>query len=33
MNKYSIKSAIKSITSDSRQVQLGSLFMAYPGEN
>ena len=32
MTKYAIKSSIKNITSDSRQVQAGSLFLAYPGE-
>ncbi|MGB7816209.1 MAG: UDP-N-acetylmuramoyl-L-alanyl-D-glutamate--2,6-diaminopimelate ligase [Methylotenera sp.] len=32
MSKYSIKAAAKSITSDSRKVVPGSLFLAYPGE-
>ena len=30
MTNYSIKTAVKSITADSRQVQAGSLFLAYP---
>ena len=32
MTTYSIKTAVKSITADSRQVQAGSLFLAYPGD-
>ena len=32
MTKYVIKSSVKSITSDSRQVQASSLFLAYPGD-
>ncbi len=32
MTKYIIQKSVKSITSDSRQVQPGSLFLAYPGE-
>ena len=32
MTNYSIKTAVKSITADSRQVQAGSLFLAYPGD-
>ena len=32
MTTYSIKTSIKNITSDSRQVQTGSLFLAYPGD-
>jgi UDP-N-acetylmuramoyl-L-alanyl-D-glutamate--2,6-diaminopimelate ligase len=31
MSKYSIKTSVSSITSDSRKVQPGSLFLAYPG--
>ncbi len=33
MAKFSIKTPVKSITADSRQVQPGSLFLAYPGDN
>jgi UDP-N-acetylmuramoyl-L-alanyl-D-glutamate--2,6-diaminopimelate ligase len=32
MSQYSIKTPAKSITTDSRKVQSGSLFLAYPGE-
>jgi UDP-N-acetylmuramoyl-L-alanyl-D-glutamate--2,6-diaminopimelate ligase len=32
MTAYSIKTPIKNITSDSRKVQSGSLFLAYPGD-
>ena len=32
MTKYVIQNSVKNITSDSRQVQPGSLFLAYPGE-
>ena len=32
MTKYVIQNSVKSITTDSRQVQAGSLFLAYPGE-
>jgi UDP-N-acetylmuramoyl-L-alanyl-D-glutamate--2,6-diaminopimelate ligase len=32
MTTYRIKTPLKHITSDSRQVQAGSLFLAYPGE-
>lgn len=32
MTKYVIQKSVKSITSDSRKVQPGSLFLAYPGE-
>ncbi len=31
MTKYVIKASVKSIVSDSRQVETGSLFLAYPG--
>ncbi len=31
MTTYSIKTSVKNITSDSRKVQPGSLFLAYPG--
>ncbi|MFM9836374.1 MAG: UDP-N-acetylmuramoyl-L-alanyl-D-glutamate--2,6-diaminopimelate ligase [Methylophilaceae bacterium] len=33
MTKYVIQKSVKSITSDSRKVQAGSLFVAYPGDN
>ena len=32
MTTYSIKTSVKNITSDSRKVQSGSLFLAYPGD-
>ena len=32
MTTYSIKTPVKNITSDSRKVQPGSLFLAYPGD-
>ncbi len=32
MTKYSIKTPVKHITADSRQVRPGSLFLAYPGD-
>ncbi len=32
MTSYSIKTSVKNITSDSRKVQPGSLFLAYPGD-
>ena len=32
MTTYSIKTSVKNITSDSRKVQPGSLFLAYPGD-
>jgi len=32
MTRYVVNTAVKSITSDSRQVQAGSLFLAYPGD-
>jgi UDP-N-acetylmuramoyl-L-alanyl-D-glutamate--2,6-diaminopimelate ligase len=32
MTTYSIKASVKNITSDSRKVQPGSLFLAYPGD-
>ena len=32
MTTYSIKTSVKDITSDSRKVQPGSLFLAYPGD-
>jgi len=32
MANFSIKTTVKSITADSRQVQQGSLFIAYPGD-
>ena len=32
MSQYTTQSAIKNITTDSRQVQAGSLFLAYPGD-
>ncbi len=32
MTKYVIQNSVKNITSDSRQVQAGSLFLAYPGD-
>jgi UDP-N-acetylmuramoyl-L-alanyl-D-glutamate--2,6-diaminopimelate ligase len=32
MTKYVIQNSVKSITSDSRQVEAGSLFLAYPGD-
>lgn len=32
MSQYAIKTPVKSMTSDSRKVQSGSLFLAYPGD-
>jgi UDP-N-acetylmuramoyl-L-alanyl-D-glutamate--2,6-diaminopimelate ligase len=32
MTAYSIKTSVKNITADSRKVQSGSLFLAYPGD-
>jgi UDP-N-acetylmuramoyl-L-alanyl-D-glutamate--2,6-diaminopimelate ligase len=32
MSQYTIKTPVKNITSDSRNVQAGSLFLAYPGD-
>ena len=32
MTKYVIQNSVKTITSDSRKVQVGSLFLAYPGD-
>ena len=31
-SKYMVKAPVKAITADSRNVQAGSLFLAYPGE-
>jgi UDP-N-acetylmuramoyl-L-alanyl-D-glutamate--2,6-diaminopimelate ligase len=33
MSQYTIKTPVKNITSDSRNVKSGSLFLAYPGES